>query len=122
MIEFIKNYDLKIIRKKIVLLFILNITDIVFSLILLKTDYFVEGNPLLKTAVQSLNASLYIKILLPALLLAFLYYRIKDATIRQLKISNILLNIIVGFYALINCFHLLWIVITGLFLAYINLL
>jgi hypothetical protein len=105
---FIKAYTFENIKYKLLILYLLNVTDILFTLLLLSTGLFMEANLLMVNAVQSTSASFVLKILLPAVLLLFMYIRMKKASETQLKQSNIILNIITGFYIIINISHLIW--------------
>jgi hypothetical protein len=83
MITFIKDYNLESIRKKLILLYILNVTDILFTLLLLQTGYFTEVNIFMMKAVQSPVISVLLKIILPAALLFYIFKRMKDAEAMQ---------------------------------------
>lgn len=108
MIVFIKNNEIHAIRKKLILLYILNVTDIIFTLALLRTGYFREMNILMVQAVQNPLISFLIKIILPALLLLFLYKRICVADKEQLQATNIGILISLAMYSLVNISHLVW--------------
>lgn len=108
MIAFIKTYTLKNINYKLLILYVLNLTDILFTMILLSTGFFMEGNIFMKKAVESIPASFLLKFILPALLLFYISIRIKNASEKQLKHSNTLLSIITAVYALINISHILY--------------
>jgi hypothetical protein len=118
MISFIKNYSLKNIRNKFIVLYILNVTDIVSTLLLLDTGFYMEANVLMAKAVQSPFASLALKLVLPAVLLIMLYLRMQNATDQQLRVSNLLVNIVTLFYALINISHLVWFAILPILSVY----
>lgn len=79
----------------------------IFTLVLLKTGCFIEANPLMVNIVQNLTTSLLVKIVLPAVLLVFLYFRIQKATEKQLRKGNFIINGIVLMYMSINIFHLI---------------
>ncbi len=113
--SFIKSYSFDNIKYKLLLLYLLNVSDILFTLILLSTGLFVEVNSLMLTAVQSLSGSFLLKIVLPAILLLYLYLRMKKATETQLKQSNLILNVITGVYILINTSHLVCFLLFGFF-------
>lgn len=115
LIAFIKNYTLETINQKLLVLYLLNIADICFTLLLLSTGSFIEANLLMAKAVQSLSASFILKIMLPATLLLYLYIRMKKASEKQLKQSNIILNIAIAVYTLINISHLIYFFLFGLF-------
>ena len=65
-------------------------------------------------AVNSLLASFMLKVVLPAALLSYLYFRMKSASEKQLKQSNVLLSVATGVYAVINIFHLVYFLMYGL--------
>lgn len=115
MIAFIKNYQLHMIKNKFMLLLLLNITDIVFTLMLLGTGFYREVNVFMIEVVQNLQASLLLKVVLPAGLLFYLYLRMQRATEHQLKISNYLVNGILVFYMAINVMHLIMVTLLPVF-------
>jgi len=108
MVAFIKSYDLASIKKKFILLYLLNVADIVFTVSLLQTGYFQEVNILMAKAVNNPVASILLKVILPAVLLIYIYNRIKDADPSQLRASNIAVNISLTIYTLVNLSHLVW--------------
>ena len=118
LITFIKTYTLENIKQKLLILYLLNVTDICFTLLLLSTDFFIEANLLMEKAVQSLSTSFILKIVLPATLLFYLYIRMKNASEKQLKQSNIVINIATAVYTIINIFHLIWFLLFGFFVIF----
>lgn len=88
--DFIKNYSLHNIRNKLLALYMLNVTDIIFTILLLNTGFYMEANSLVSKLLQSPLLSLISKIVLPAVLFMFIYDRMRKATDRQLKQSNLL--------------------------------
>lgn len=109
MIAFIKGYTLLQIKKKLLFLYMLNLLDILFTLSLLSTGLYMETNPLIADKVQNPIAFFTLKSLLPALLLIFIYLRMQDATEKQLKQSNRIINIAIIIYGLVNISHIVWI-------------
>ncbi len=116
MITFIKSYNLEIIKKKFVLLYLFNVTDFLFTVILLKTGYFSEVNLLMVKALQNPLASILLKIVLPAALLYFIYKRMRGADEIQLKAANIAVNIALTIYILVNISHLVWTALLPVFI------
>jgi hypothetical protein len=112
MISFIKDFSLHSIKLKLLLLYLLNVTDIVFTLILLKTGYFKELNILLVNIVNNPTACVGLKVVLPAILLLYIFIRLKKASEQQLRISNLVINIGISIYVIINLSHFVW--FTGL--------
>ena len=116
MVTFIKNYSLVTIKKKFIILYLLNVSDIIFTVLLLRTGLFAEVNILMVKAVQSPTASVILKILVPAILLFYLYTRIKNADEPNLKASNIAINISLTIYTLVNLSHLVWVALLPVFM------
>jgi len=116
MIAFIKNYTLLVIKKKLLFLYILNVLDIIFTLALLSTGLYMEINALMAGEVQKPIEIFIIKAVLPAVLLIFIYIRMQKATDKQLKQSNIIINIAVCLYILINISHIIWVSLIPLLL------
>ncbi|MGH4137629.1 DUF5658 family protein [Clostridium sp.] len=115
MILFIKTYTFENVKYKLLILYLLNVTDILFTTLLVSTGLFMEANFLMANAVQSLSASFILKIVLPAVLLLYIYIRMKKANETQLKQSNIIINIISGIYIIINISHLIWLLLLAIF-------
>lgn len=114
--EFIKDYSLDNIKSKLAILYILNLTDIVFTIILVNTGYYFEANFLMTNIVQDYTASFLIKVLLPATLLLYIFFRMQKANDYQLRVSNVLISLAIGLYATINVFHILWFVLLPVFM------
>lgn len=115
MVAFMKSYNLVSIKKKFIILYLLNVTDIILTVLLLRTGYFAEANVLMAKAVQDPIASFLLKILLPAILLFYLYLRIRKADDNNLRTSNIAVNISLVIYGLVNLSHLIWIALLPVF-------
>ena len=113
-----KRYNIRTIKKKFILLYALNVTDIIFTLLLLQTGYFKEVNFLMVKAVQSPFISLVLKVVLPAFLLIYIYRKIRGCDDGQLKASNIALNISLSVYAFVNLTHLVWVALLPFFVMY----
>ncbi len=119
LIAFIKNNEIYSIRKKLILLYILNVTDILFTIALLRTGYFREMNVLMVQAVQNPLLGFIIKIIFPAILLRFLYKRLSLADNEQLEATNIGILISLAMYTLVNISHLVWTALLPVFHYYI---
>jgi hypothetical protein len=107
-LSLLRGYNLEKIKIKFIIIYFFNITDIIFTLILLKSGVFLEANTFMKHIVQNEAASLMIKFGIPFVLLLFLYKRLKNASERQLFLGNILINICMIGYFTINLFHVIW--------------
>lgn len=108
MISYFKCFSLQYVKSKMVLVYVLNVTDIIFTLILCGAGACVEANPLAALFVGNTAASLAIKSLVPAALLAYLYFRVRKASDSQRKKANASIAALLVAYAFINVSHLTW--------------
>ncbi len=108
MISFLKCSSIEGLRNKMIFVFVLNLTDIVFTLILCGTGAFIEANPVAAIFTGSAAAALAAKSLIPAALLTYLYFRLKGASEGQRKKANISIAALLVVYSLINISHLTW--------------
>lgn len=115
MITFIKDHKLVTIRKKIIILYLLNVTDIIFTLSLLKTGLFREINIFMANAVESLLMSVILKVVFPAGLLYYLYRTICLSDRDQLRMANVGLLISLTIYSLVNISHIVWLALLPVF-------
>lgn len=109
MIYFIKTSNLESLKTKLIILYLLNVLDWIFTLYLVGTGFFREANIIMAKIIDNYAIGFVLKVLLVAIILMFIYYRLFDATKRQLILSNLLINGIVFIYILINISHLLYI-------------
>jgi hypothetical protein len=112
MFVLLRRCDLQTIRLKLIAIYILNVLDIIFTLILVKTGLFIEGNYFMGKMINNSALALVVKVVIVGALLAILYKRIEKATIKQLAISNIIINICMGFYIFINLSHIIWVALS----------
>lgn len=116
MITFIKDNTLASIKKKLIILYLLNVTDIIFTLLLLETGLFAEANILMIKVVEKPMISLCLKIVVPALLLHHLYAKIKESEVGALRVSNIAINISLSIYIFVNLSHIVWVSLLPVFM------
>ena len=108
-ISLIKTSDLALIRKKLITIYILNVTDIIFTIFLLNTGMFMEVNAIMAHLVNNRKLfSIIIKLVIPFVLLLVVSQRMKEATEKQLHQANIIINGCLIFYGLINISHIIW--------------
>ncbi len=108
MLLFIKDYQPVILKKKYIMLYILNLIDIAFTILLLRTGYFKEVNLFMIKAVDRPIICVFIKVILPAILLGYVYQLTKFGEEDEWKVSNIAVNISLSIYILVNLSHLVW--------------
>ena len=108
-INLLKTRDLVLVKKKLVTIYILNISDIIFTIFLVRTGMFLEANAIMAPLVYNRQSlSIIIKVVIPFILLLGVCQRMKDATRKQLYLSNIMINMCLIFYGLINISHVVW--------------
>lgn len=109
-IRIIKTSDVKMIRMKLIALYMLNVLDALLTHIMMSTGHFYEMNVLLAEIVINTAAFLGLKIFVPGVLVFLLCIRISSATERQLRLGNIPVNISLFLYILVDLNHALWMI------------
>ncbi|GAA0857563.1 MULTISPECIES: DUF5658 family protein [Clostridium] len=109
--QFIKANDYNNLKRKLFLLYFLNVSDIVLTLLLLKTGYFMEANSIMVDIVSSPLLSIFLKVFVVLMLILFLCRRMRHANSKQLFYSNIIICFAVLIYIVINLSHILWIIL-----------
>jgi len=113
---FIKDSSFDGIKKKLIIIYILNVIDIMFTRLLLKTGLFGEINIIMQKAVLSATASFWLKIVIPAILVLYVIKRIKNTNQEMLRKANIAFSLLMGMYILIDTSHIVWTACTPLFM------
>lgn len=116
MFNFLKNYNLPMIKQKLLIIYLLNVSDIFFTLILVNSGYFYEGNTLMALILNTPILAVICKLLIPAILIILIYNRMKKATLNQLMYSNKIIIACILFYSFINLLHLIWLVILNFYI------
>lgn len=106
MVSFIKNSSTECIKRKLTYLYLLNALDIFFTFSLLKTGLFQEVNLLMVTIVEHALLSMLIKLLLPALLIIYILFKLESLDTAQLPLCNFFILIVLGIYTLITVSHM----------------
>lgn len=116
LLKIIKSYALQSVQKKLILLFILNALDIIFTLILLSTGLFVEANIIMANIIESPVVALGLKFGVIGGLIAIEYRRMEDATKKQLFWANVAIGVVLLGYIIIKlcmCFGVCCILLFG---------
>ena len=87
MLVLLKRCDLKTIRLKLIAIYILNVLDIIFTLLLVKTGLFLEGNYLMGQIINNGALALIVKVVIVGALLGILYKRIKNSNFAHVKLE-----------------------------------
>ena len=113
--NFIKNYNLNGVRKKLIIIYILNVIDIVFTIALIKSGWFAEANGFMQSLVQSAVMSYVVKITIPATILFYIYMRVKNSDKKTLKMTNIGLLIPLIMYIGVDVLHVMYTIAIPIF-------
>jgi len=113
--NFIKTYNLNGIKKKLIIIYILNVIDIVFTIALIKSGWFTEANGFMQNLVQSTLMSYIVKITIPATILLYIYMRVKNSDEKTLKMTNIGLLIPLIMYIGVDVLHVMYTIAIPIF-------
>ncbi len=100
----LKMFESKLF-KKLAILYLLNVVDWVCTLVLLATGYFMEVNPFMQPIMENLALGIFVKCLLPLLLIVYINIRLTYANEKQLKTGNHILSVALIIYTLIIILH-----------------
>ncbi len=92
---------------KLLLLYTLNITDYLFTLILISSGLFVEANPILQSDISGAGGFL-MKCVLPLILILYVKIRFCTKMPENKRAVNVLIYIILFYYAAIDIMHIFW--------------
>lgn len=101
-----KNSTTVCTKRRLIMLFILNVSDWICTLSLLSTGYFAEANPLMQNVITSLPLGFAVKVLLPLGLIILAMKKIKCADSDQVVVANNIVLAGVSVYILLNLYHL----------------
>lgn len=99
------------LRKRLTLLYILNASDIVFTFGLLKTGMFEEVNALMVGIVTDPWLSIAIKLIVPAILIIYILFKLEELPNSNLKLCHLFVNTVLLIYIIINIMHLSYLVL-----------
>lgn len=103
---FLQRCNSSTLRIRMLLLYALNILDMVVTKFLLQTGKFREVNPVMALALQNDWAILLLKVLLPAAFLLYLDHRLREADAWHLKLSARVLEALIAAYCIVSVMHL----------------
>lgn len=100
---------------RLIIIYALNVSDYVLTLILLESGIFAEINPILAMPINNFYGFL-LKCIVPLALLLFLRHRFRTISEKQIKPVRYILDCTLGLYAIINIFHIFWIFVMTFYL------
>ena len=92
--------------RRLALLYILNLTDWLCTEALLKSGYFVEANPLMKSVMGGFGSSVLVKCVVPLVLILLCAVLFKLAGAEENKIAKVMLLVGIVAYSLVNVWHI----------------
>ncbi len=99
------------LTKRLLMLYALNVTDWIFTLILVNTGYFYEANLFMNYAISNIWLGALLKCIVPLLLILCVNNRMTSANKKQLSIAKKLINVIILYYIIINSSHIMWLTV-----------
>ena len=87
-------------------IYLLNLFDYLFTLVLISSGLFMEVNPLLVN-IRGTNG-FALKCVVPLMLLIYLHTRLSVSPPKKEKLVKVFLYILLSYYAVINAFHIFW--------------
>ena len=101
------------LNKKLILLYALNLSDILFSILLINSKCCLEANPLMLSLFSEPMAAFLFKAIVPGLLLILVYAIFEYNPDKQFTFSVGLINFAIISYVAVNILHVV-IIITHL--------
>ncbi|MGL5676296.1 MAG: DUF5658 family protein [Cellulosilyticaceae bacterium] len=108
MLSFLKNTTIPCLKQKLVLIYILNALDILFTFGLLKTGLFEEVNALMVPIVTNAFLSIIVKLIIPACLMIYILLKLDELDDMHLPICNIAVTIVFLIYSMITVMHFVY--------------
>jgi len=106
MIAAIKNIRSNDTARRLLFLYLLNVSDWFCTVVILRSGYFFEANPIMQPIINNIPVSFTVKCLLPMLLILYACFNITDITKKQEALARYILNAITTVYTLINATHI----------------
>lgn len=104
-----------LLRPAMLMLYLLNLTDLLFTRFLLNTGLFFEANPIMAEILQNRTSVFTIKLLLPALLMAYLDYRTARADEKTAKVVFWVVAALNSVYIFVMALHIVLLSVSGYF-------
>jgi len=96
------------IYRNLVIIYALNVLDLLMTLFLQNTGRFKEANPVMAVFISDTLGAMAAKIIVPALLCVYLAVRMNGASPEQLEKSHSGIVWLMIFYIGVNMLHLVW--------------
>lgn len=106
--NYIKNREVKKLGRKLAVLYLLNLSDLFFTNVLLGrfSEFFYEANKMMRPMVNTIYMYI-LKVGVILLILLYWYYRSRKSDDKQYKRSIIASEVLIGIYSIINLIHLI---------------
>jgi len=98
---------IRMFRIKMIIIYFLNVMDLICTRRLISTGLFFEANKLMAPIISEGTGTL-LKIGLPAVMLMWLFFRIQFVKPVQMRPVKLMINSCLMFYIIINISHIIW--------------
>ena len=96
-----------VLDNRLAVLYFLNLSDYLFTVVLISSGLFIEVNPLLTLNIDGTGGFLA-KCILPLLLVLYIRLRVINDPPKKIFGIKLLLDVLMSFYIFVNCFHVFW--------------
>lgn len=107
LVNYIRSYKVRTLKTKFITLYILNVLDIIFTLLYVDAYKFKEGKGLIQTVKYIDFPDFFIKTGITLLLLVILNINMRNTGDKPLFYSNIIIMLSMIFYIFINIGHII---------------
>ncbi len=106
--NYINNREVKELGRKLAFLYLLNLSDLFFTNVLLGrfSEFFYEANKMMRPMVNTIYMYI-LKVGVILLILLYWYHRSRKSDDKQYKRSIIASEVLIGIYSIINLIHLI---------------
>ena len=111
MVTLLRRHEYTDITFKLIMLYALNVMDILFTQFLVGTGFFMEANPLMALLMGNALVAVLFKIAFPAIVFVFLAERARHATFAQRRTTSRLINLLLIVYAAVALLHVAWVIV-----------
>ena len=111
MVSFFRRYAYPDITIKLIVLYALNVMDILFTSFLVSTGFFIEANPIMAALMNNALITVLFKIAMPAIIFVFLGVTLREATEKLRRSANRLIGMLLVVYIGVTLLHFSWIIV-----------
>ena len=94
------------VRRKLYLIYALNVADWLCTVILLRSGDFYEANPLMRSVIHSVPLGFAVKCILPAVIITVITRMLAELGCKETRLIDRVISFAVAFYTLLCADHI----------------